>query len=405
LEKHLDAIERYPPPSDVKALHRFVGLCGFYRGFVRHFAELALPLTDLFKKNVPFEWSPVHQSAFVKLKTALARVTRLTYFQPGLPLRLSTDASDVALGGVLEIKKGDTWFPIEFCSRKFAGPELNWSAFDKELCAAFWCVRRLSHLLEGSQFELRTDHKPVVQAVSKAADPLNPRQARQLSYLAEFDVLPVYVPGVSNTVADALSRAPPVSAVSALPSPTSAAPSRSEFVAAVSSCVESLKLLSSKSLSVVREPDGLLVAVSGESRRVVVPISLRHRLLAAFHSLHHPGVRGTRRVLAREYVWPRMRSDVAAFVRNCVHCSRAKVTRHCKPEPERYPASPRRFSFLHLDLVGPMPVVNGMRYVLSIVDRSTRWFEFIALPDVSASTVATSFVNEWVCRYGLPTSV
>ena len=233
-----------------------------------------------------------------------------------------------------------------FCSRKFAGPELNWSAFNKELCAAFWCVRRLSHLLEGSRFELRTDHKPVVQALSKAADPLNPCQARQLSYLAEFDVLPVYVPGPSNTVTDAISRAPPVTAVSALPSPTCAAPSRAEFAAAVSCCVESQKLLSSKSLSVVCESDGLLVDVSGESRRVVVPVSLCHRVLAAFHSLHHPGVRGTRRLLAREYVWHGMRSDAAAFVRNCVSCSRAKVTRHCKPEPDRYPSSPRRFSFL-----------------------------------------------------------
>ena len=168
---------------------------------------------------------------------------------------------------VLKQLQSNKWAPLKFWSRKLQSVELNYSCFDQELLAAFSAVKHFRHLLEGRQFELRLDHKPVVQALVKQSQCDNPRQARQLAYISEFDVVATYLPGPENTVADCLSRAavsivssPSSSAsVSAISSPSASTPSRSSFITEQKACQETLALQSSNALEVSVESDGLLV--------------------------------------------------------------------------------------------------------------------------------------------------
>ena len=71
----------------------------------------------------------------------------------------------------------------------------------------FLAVKHFHQLLEGRQFELQLDHKPMVQALVKQSQCDNLQQARQLAYINKFDVVATYLPGLENTVADCLSRA------------------------------------------------------------------------------------------------------------------------------------------------------------------------------------------------------
>ena len=192
------------------------------------------------------------------------------------------NTTDDACGAVLEQFQLGRWAPLNFWSRKFKGAETRYSTYDRELLSAFSAVKEHRHILEGNPFQLRLDHKPVIQALARRTDSWNSRQARQLSFLSEFSLEPVFVPGLENRVADALSRAPcdgspttllsaslvasPSSSspvpVSLVASPSAAAPSRASFIKHQSSCAETQALFSSPSLRLQREPDGLVTFVS-----------------------------------------------------------------------------------------------------------------------------------------------
>ena len=93
-----------------------------------------------------------------------------------------------------------------FLSKKLDSAQVNYSAFDRDLLAAFSAVQHFRFQVEGRPFQLWTDHRPLTFALGRFSDTWTPCQQRQLSYIAEYTSDIVYVPGVDNVVADTLSR-------------------------------------------------------------------------------------------------------------------------------------------------------------------------------------------------------
>ena len=93
------------------------------------------------------------------------------------------------------------------------------------------------------------------------------------------------------------------------------------------------------------------------------------------------------------------------WTRTCVACQRAKVTTHVRAPVEQFPLPSSRFDSLHVDLVGPLPPSQGFSYLLTVVDRFTRWPEAIPVADISAKTCARAFLAHWVARFGVPSSM
>ena len=100
-----------------------------------------------------------------------------------------------------------------------------------------------------------------------------------------------------------------------------------------------------------------------------------------------------------------MRKDIGEWVRSCVPCQRAKVYRHTKAPVSSFSPPVHRFDHVYIDLVVSLPSSHGYTYLLTCVDRFTRWPEAIPLPDVHAATVAAAFVNIWVSRFGVPGTI
>jgi hypothetical protein len=101
----------------------------------------------------------------------------------------------------MQQKAGDHWQPLGFFSRKLTDTESRYSTFDHELLAAHAAIKHFRHFREGRAFQLWTDHKPLVTAISRVSAPISPRQQRHLAFISELNVQILYLPGLKNVVA------------------------------------------------------------------------------------------------------------------------------------------------------------------------------------------------------------
>ncbi len=122
---------------------------------------------------------------------------------------------------------------------------------------------------------------------------------------------------------------------------------------------------------------------------------LRRTLFEALHGLAHPGVKASVTLIPSRFSWRGLAKDVRVWVQSCVACQRAKVHKHTKaPISTRSPPD-AHFSHVHVDLVGSLPLSLSQRYLLTYVDRYTRWPVAIPIPDITAETVVNAFLLVW----------
>ena len=106
----------------------------------------------------------------------------------------------------LEQRISNAWKPLAFFSRKFTPAQSAYSTYDRELTAIFEVIKYFRHFLDGQNFSVIADHKPLMYALSQNSFKASPRQQRQLTYISQFTSSILYQPGTENVVADSLSR-------------------------------------------------------------------------------------------------------------------------------------------------------------------------------------------------------
>lgn len=205
--KKVATITDWPQPTTVRELQVFLGFANFYRRFIAGYARATAGLTELLKSKPTFEWTEEAESAFQSLKTRFSSAPILRHFDPALPIRLETDASQFAVAGILSQLYETRWHPVAFASRKLQPAERNWETYDQELLAIVFSFKSWRHYLEGAQHtvQVHTDHNNLrgIRAIQK----LNGRQARWAVYLAAFDFEIFHRQGTKNP-ADGPSRRP-----------------------------------------------------------------------------------------------------------------------------------------------------------------------------------------------------
>jgi hypothetical protein len=120
----------------------------------------------------------------------------------------------------------------------------------------------------------------------------------------------------------------------------------------------------------------------------------------SLHNIHHPGIKATRRMVCASFCWPKMGLFVSALARNCLHCQKGKIHRHVSLQAAHIPVPVRRFSHIHVDLVGPLPRSSGYSYLFTLVDRTTRWPEAYPLSSITAADCAAALLQGWIQRFG-----
>ena len=134
----VQVIQDWPEPQKIKDIQSFLGFANFYRCFIPHYSDIAVPLTRLTRKGSAWDFSNKCCSTFNMLKKAFTTAPVLTHWIPGSPLIIKTDASDYTLATILSMVSptDNEVHPIAFHSRTFTPPKLNYDVHDKEQLAS-----------------------------------------------------------------------------------------------------------------------------------------------------------------------------------------------------------------------------------------------------------------------------
>ena len=176
----IEAITNCQRPANIMGLRRLLGLINSYHSLLPNLAAFEVPLTDLMqgakkKDKHLIDWTPERTNAFEACKRSLANVTSLSFLKQGAPLVLAADVSSTDLGSALEQVIDGNRQPLGFFSRKLTQAERNYSPCDRELLAVFAALKFFEHILEGRQFVIQTDHKPLVNALEQRPEKASPR--------------------------------------------------------------------------------------------------------------------------------------------------------------------------------------------------------------------------------------
>ncbi|GFV29666.1 retrovirus-related Pol polyprotein from transposon 17.6 [Trichonephila clavipes] len=296
----------------------------FYRRFIPKAAHILAPLIKFLEGHTnkkkpsrpskspqtPLEGTEEAENSFTAAKTAFADATLLKHPIPGATLSVWTDASNVAIGSSLMQLSNSNWEPIAFLSLKLSKTQQNWSTYDRELLAIYTSIKKFRHMLEGREFIIYTDQKPLTYAFKQKPDKCTPRQLRHLDYISQFSTDIRYVVGTENKVAFALSRVE----IDAIIKPPILDYKKFAQTQLHDSEIQSfLKADSSIKLEKQYSPledVSLYCDKSLETPRPFVPKNLRQVVFQNLHFLSHPGISATTNLISKRFFWPGMRKDI-----------------------------------------------------------------------------------------------
>ena len=450
---------RNRPAQEVR---QFLGLVGYYRKFVPKFADIARPLTNLTKLDIPYEWTTRCQEAFEFLKEMLLKEPVLKYPDPSKPYTLFTDASKFAWACVLtqeyehefDGKKRKILHPITYMSGLFKGSQVNWATLTKEAYAIYVSVKKLDHYLQDAEVTLRSDHLPLKSFLQK--NTLNTKVNNWAIDITSRcrNIQFEYIKEIKNTLADTMSRLIEITPeIEQEPEPPGQEFGYDIFetlepiettthyinelkeeiqikqeaipddllpiVDLTESQLEDIQMKDKFIKNIVnrlvakQQPEGKPYYLEGKLLKkyiydnkqrfevTVVPPSCAPLLLNLAHDqLGHNGTARTYMLLKRTYYWKGMKTDISNYVKQCKLCQKQNIL------PVKYvsgyfsaPMAP--MEFISMDLIGDFtPSSKGNKYALTVICMLTGYTFCIPIPFKKASDVITAYIDNVYSKFG-----
>ena len=445
----LAAIVEWPTPHTTTDVRAFLGLCGYYRKFVKGFSSIAKPLYELTSGDAVIQWTPAAEQSFTDLKHALTTAPVLALPDHEKPWSMFTDASGYGIGGVLCQDHGNGPQPVLFVSHKLSGAELNWPVHDKEMYAVIYMFKTCRWYVQDRHVTVYTDHKALEYFATQPT--LSPRQTRWQQYLASYDWTIVYKAGKYNVVADGLSRRSDMQ-VASVESPDSLPLGGLSLECASGTftthtddtwlrevqqgynddpwCKAILDSNGTPIYTVQQCEDGPYIY---RGTQMVIPNfdAAKLPLLQEAHdatAAGHRGAMATHHRISRHYYWPRMYQEIVTYCKECLSCQQSKNLT-LRPGgllmPLPVPEAPG--DAISIDFITKLPKTErGHTGILTVIDRLTKYVVLIPTStkddhsnalahennelntkgDVPAAEITCDLLfHHWVKHFGVPRTI
>jgi RNase H-like domain found in reverse transcriptase/Reverse transcriptase (RNA-dependent DNA polymerase)/Integrase zinc binding domain/Integrase core domain len=391
-------ILNYPTPTKVKEVQRFLGVVGWYQRFIKNYAGITAPISKLTSKEYKkkFSWTPEAENAFQKLKSVLVSSDVLSFPDYNLPFQVHTDASDIAVGAVLTQIQDGVERPIAFFSKKLNSAQRNYSTTERECLGVVLAVEKFRPYVEGSRFEIITDHSSLRQM--RAFKNQKSRLFRFSMRLQGYDFSVTHRKGVDNIVPDALSRA-------------------IEEIELTNNSFKTDKWYQELRNRIFNDPEQMpkyhadeqyvYRVLPNNQRALVLPVALREVVLRENHDnpkSGHQGVFKTTKRLKAKYYWPTMLKDVKKYVSSCQKCKASKsVHQRMRPPMGSQKSASQPWEVISIDLIGPLTrSKSGNTVILSIVDVFTKFALIFPLKKAEAKPIIKILENFVFLTFNVP---
>ena len=452
--EYTSVVKEWPLPDTLKTLRAFLGKCGYYRRFIDDYATLSAPLVQYTQQDRQEEISRLHQDkaavrAFRLMKEKLVSAPILAYPQfHGAPFILDTDFSvdPGAIGGVLSQVQDGQERVIAYGARRLLPRERNYASTKGELLAVIFFLQYYKYYLLHRPFVLRTDNRALTWI--RSLESPTGMILRWLEILASFDFTVQHRKGTLHGNADSLSRAPHASfptteeekvlvsdetaVVAAVQTPPGFTTEeirdhqeRDDNLQDVRRWKETppseaeRRLLSPDQRrllaflpSLHQDPSSNLWSLQTSEEdtskeRLYVPSALRHRVIEAAHQfLGHAGTTATAHFCRKRFFMFRLIPEVHRTIQQC-HACQVKSQKGPKQQDVHRPSvqAGAPFQVWSMDVMGPLRASSeGHRYLLTLKDVFSKWFEAIPLSNTTSEKVLRALQTLYA-RFGYPLQV
>ena len=415
-EKNLHKVKNLVRPKNKKGVQQLLGFTNYFKHLINSYSNTVAPLIELTKKNVRFTWDDIHEAAFKKIQQDILDNPTVKPPNFNKDFYIITDASHVAISGILAQKYGDNLFPIEFYARKLNNAERKYQTLKLELLAIHDTIKHFRNIILGRKIILLTDSKAITQSIELQKQP--EIVARWLNFLQDFDIRYEHIPGISNP-ADYFSRqintmeiTNPIDDLFQVNKDLSIQniiqeQHKDEKLGKIISDIQKGK--SNKTLRKFQLLDNQLLILrqsptNSNTQLIIAPKILQETIFHAAHK-NHFGFEKTYDLIKKHFFWHRMYIDIKRLCANCIKCNRNKPRKVTKV-PIQTPNKDFKVSeCLHIDLVGKLPLsLKKNAYILTIIDSFSRHFHAEPLPNIDTSTILNT-LNKYFSIFGLPSQI
>ena len=399
----------YPRPRNSTEVKRFLGLASWYRRFVPHFSTLVSPLNELLRgakgKKLPIVWNDLTEKAFQDVKQALVSAPILSSPDFSLKFTIQCDASLTGLGSVLTQSQDGVEKVIAFASRSLSRTERNWSTYQRELAAVLFGVTKFRPFIEGTHFTVITDHYSLLW-FHKLREPTG-ILARWATQLQQFDFDIVHRKGKLNVVPDALSRSPlpEVNVLGVLLDDLE--PWYLKMRDNINKHPENYPHWTLNEGYIYKYlPKKIPLKTNISDWKLVVPLSQRKQIINQCHDIPtsgHFGFYKTLKKITENFYWPKIRTDVFKYVRNCDICHSQKMP---NSTPMGLMGSERKISMpfqcIFIDFLGPYPrSPRGNTHAIIVSDYFTKYVMVKPVRAANAKSLISFIENDIFLVYGV----